>query len=141
MKAPDLIVAFLIRQLEFALILQGSLKLLFRKTIRLLIAALIPVLTASHSDAGLGWTLEQFEQQYGKPVSDQEQIAGRKGYIFTGEDYIIAAFFRNTQVSRILYICRGSSVLDWERARALLVANAPDATCVRCGICRDSECG
>ena len=127
MKAPDLIVAFLIRRLEFAVILQGSLKLLFRKTIRLLIAALIPVLTASHSDAGLGWTLEQFEQQYGKPVSDQEQIAGRKGFIFTGEDYIIAAFFRNTQVSRILYICRGSSVLDWERARALLKANAPDA--------------
>jgi hypothetical protein len=127
-KAPDLIVALMIRRLESALIFQGNLKLLFRKkTIRLLIAALILVLTASHSHAGLGWTLEQFEQQYGKPVSDQEQIAGRKGYIFTGEDYIIAAFFRNTQVSRILYICRGSSVLNWERARTLLKANAPDA--------------
>jgi hypothetical protein len=126
-KSPDLIVALLIRRLESAFIFQGSLKLLFRKTIRLLIAALVLILTASHSHAGLGWTLEQFEQRYGKPVSDQEQIAGRKGYIFTGEDYIIAAFFRNTQVSRILYICRGSAVLDWERARALLKANAPDA--------------
>jgi hypothetical protein len=28
---------------------------------------------------------------------------------------------------RILYICRGGSVLDWEKARALLKANAPDA--------------
>jgi hypothetical protein len=65
-----------------------DLSLVARKTIQLLIAALILVLTASHSHAGLGWTLEQFEQQYGKPVSDQEQIAGRKGYIFTGEDYI-----------------------------------------------------
>ena len=90
-------------------------------------AALSLILTASHSHAGLGWTLAQFEQQYGKPVLDQEQIAGRKGYVFTGEDYIIAAFFRNTQVSRILYICRGGSVFDWERARALLKANAPDA--------------
>jgi hypothetical protein len=98
-----------------------------RKTIQLLIAALILILTAIHSHAGLGWTLAQFEQQYGKPVLDQEQIAGRRGYIFTDEDYIIAAFFRNTQVSRILYICRGSSVFDWERARALLRANAPDA--------------
>jgi hypothetical protein len=98
-----------------------------RKTIPLLIAALILILTASYSHAGLGWTLAQFEQQYGKPVLDQEQIAGRRGYIFTAEDYIIAAFFRNTQVSRILYICRGGSVLDWERARALLRANAPDA--------------
>ena len=127
MKAPDLIGAGPVRRLETTFLFQGSLTLVARKTIQLLIAALIPVLTASHSHAGLGWTLEQFEQQYGKPVSDQEQIAGRKGYIFTGEDYIIAAFFRNTQVSRILYICRGSSVLDWERARALLKANAPDA--------------
>ena len=98
-----------------------------RKTIRLLIAALSLILTASHSHAGLGWTLAQFEQQYGKPVLDQEQIAGRIGYVFTGEDYIIAAFFRNTQVSRILYICRGGSVFDWGKARALLRANAPDA--------------
>jgi hypothetical protein len=98
-----------------------------RKTIRLLVAALCLILTASHSHAGLGWTLAQFKEQYGKPVLDQEQIAGRIGYVFTGEDYVIAAFFRNTQVSRILYICRGGSVFDWERARALLVANAPDA--------------
>ena len=126
-KTSDLIVAVLIRRLETAFIFQRSLTLVTRKTIQLLIAALILILTASHSHAGLGWTLAQFEQQYGKPVSDQEQIAGRKGYIFTAEDYIIAAFFRNTQVSRILYICRGSSVLDWEKTRALLRANAPDA--------------
>ena len=126
-KAPGLIVAVLIRRFGAAFIVQGSLTLVARKTIQLLMAALILILTASHSHAGLGWTLAQFEQQYGKPVLDQEQIAGRKGYIFTGEDYIIAAFFRNTQVSRILYICRGGSVLDWERAKALLRANAPDA--------------
>jgi hypothetical protein len=126
-KAPNLIGAVLVRRLETTFLFQGSLTLVARKTIQLLIAALILILTGSHSHAGLGWTLEQFEQQYGKPVSDQEQIAGRKGYIFTGEDYIIAAFFRNTQVSRILYICRGGSVLDWESARALLKANAPDA--------------
>jgi hypothetical protein len=120
-------VAVLVRRLETAFIFQGSLKLLVRKTIQVLIATLILVLTASYSHADLGWTLEQLEQHYGKPASDQEQIAGRKGYIFTGEDFIIAAFFRNTQVSRILYICRGSSVLDWEKARGLLKANAPDA--------------
>lgn len=84
------------------------------------------VLTAGHSKAGLGWTLAQFKQQYGKPLLD-EQIAGRIGYVFTEEDYVIAAFFRNAQVSRILYICRGGSVLDGERAMALLKANAPDA--------------
>jgi hypothetical protein len=90
-------------------------------------AALSLILTASHSHAGLGWTLAQFKQQYGKPVLNQEQIAGRIGYVFTGEDYIIAAFFLNRQVSRIMYICRSGSVFSWERARALLGANAPDA--------------
>jgi hypothetical protein len=126
-KVPGLIVAVLIRRLGVAFIAQESMRLVAQKTIQLLMAALILILTASHTHAGLGWTLPQFEQQYGKPVLDQEQIAGRTGYIFTGEDYIIAAFFRNTQVSRILYICRGGSVLDWDRAKALLRANAPDA--------------
>ena len=65
-----------------------------RKTILLLMAALSLILTASHSHAGLGWTLAQFEQQYGKPVLNEEQIAGRIGYVFTGEDYIIATFFK-----------------------------------------------
>jgi hypothetical protein len=106
---------------------QGSLRLAARKTIRLLMATLSLILTASHSQAGLGWTLAQFEQQYGKPVLNQEQIAGRTGYVFSADDYIIAAFLRNTQVSRILYICRGGSVFDWGRAKALLVANAPEA--------------
>jgi hypothetical protein len=90
-------------------------------------AALSLILTASHSHAGLGWTLAQFKQQYGEPVLNQEQIAGRIGYVFKGEDYIIAAFFLNRQVSRILYICRSGSVFSWGRARALLSANAPDA--------------
>src|SRR6202022_3995824 len=40
---------------------------------------------------------------------------------------IIAAFFLNRQVSRIMYICRNDSVFNWGRARALLRANAPDA--------------
>ena len=89
--------------------------------------ALSLILTASHSHAGLGWTLAQFEQQYGKPVINQEQIAGRIGYAFTGKDYIIAAFFLNPQVSRIMYICRSDSVFSWGTARALLGANAPEA--------------
>jgi hypothetical protein len=126
-KVPGLVFAVLISRLGTAFIVQEGLTLVARKTIRLLMAALSLILTASHSHAGLGWTLAQLEQQYGKPVLDQEQIAGRIGYVFTGEDYIIAAFFRNTQVSRILYICRGGSVFDWGRARTLLTANAPDA--------------
>jgi hypothetical protein len=98
-----------------------------RKTISLWMAALILISTGIQSQADLGWTLDQFKQRYGNPVLNQEQIAGRVGYVFTGEDYVIAAFFRNTQVSRILYICRGSSAFDWERTKALLRANAPDA--------------
>ena len=77
---------------------QESLTLVARKTIPFLMVALSLILTASHSHAGLGWTLAQFEQQYGKPVLNQEQIAGRIGYVFTGEDYVIAAFFLNGQV-------------------------------------------
>jgi hypothetical protein len=127
-KVPGSRFAVLIRRLGTALIVRENLTLLFRRTIRLLLAALSLILTASHSQAGLGWTLAQFEQQYGKPVLDQEEIAGRIGYVFRAGDYIIAAFFRNTQVLRILYICRGGSVFDWERARALLRADAPDAT-------------
>ncbi len=105
---------------------QESLTLVARKTIPLLIVALSLILTASHSHAGLGWTLAQFEQQYGKPVINQEQIGGRIGYAFGGKDYIIAAFFLNTQVSRLIYICRSGSVFSWGTARALLSANAPE---------------
>ena len=105
---------------------QESLTLVARKTIPFLIAALSLILTAIHSHAGLGWTLAQFEQQYGKPVINQEQIGGRIGYAFRGKDYIIAAFFLNRQVSRIMYICRSGSVFSWGTARALLSANAPD---------------
>jgi hypothetical protein len=126
-KASCSVCAVLIRRLGTAFIVQESLTLVARKTIRLLIAALSLILTASYSHAALGWTLAQFEQQYGKPVLDNEQIAGRTGYVFTGDDYIIAAFLRNTQVSRVLYICRGGSVFDWGKASALLRANAPDA--------------
>jgi hypothetical protein len=104
-----------------------TLMLVSRKTISLWMTALILILTASQSEADLGWTLDQFKQRYGNPVLNQQQIAGRIGYVFAGEDYIIAAFFRNAQVSRILYICRGSSAFDWDRTRALLKANAPDA--------------
>jgi hypothetical protein len=99
-----------------------------RKTISLLMAALSLILTASHSHARLGWTLAQFKEQYGEPVLNEEQIAGRIGYVFNGKDYIIAAFFLNRQASRILYICRNGSVFSWGRAGALLSANAPDAT-------------
>src|ERR1700692_3381128 len=126
-KVPASVFAVLINRLRIAFIVQGSLRLAARKTIGLLMATLSLILTASHSQAGLGWTLAQFEQQYGKPVLNQEQIAGRTGYVFSADDYIIAAFLRNTQVSRILYICRGGSVFDWGRAKALLVANAPEA--------------
>jgi hypothetical protein len=98
-----------------------------RKTILLLMAALCLILTASHSHAGLGWTLAQCKQQYGNPLLNQEQIGGRIGYVFKGEDYVIAAFFLNRQVSRIIYICRSGPVFSWGRVRALLGANAPDA--------------
>ena len=126
-KAPGFGRAILISRLWAALIIQKSLAQVSR-TIGLLMGAFCLILTTNHSQAGLGWTLAEFEQQYGKPVLDQEQIAGRTGYVFTGEGYIIAAFLRDAQVSRILYICRAGSVLDREKARALLVANAPDAT-------------
>jgi hypothetical protein len=126
-KVPGLVFAVLISRLRTPFIYPESLMLVARKTIRLLVAALSLILTANHSQADLGWTLAQFKQQYGNPVLDQEQIAGRIGYVFKREDYIIAAFFRNSQVSRILYICRGNSVFDWGRVRALLAANAPDA--------------
>src|SRR6202022_1021769 len=65
---------------------QESLTLVARKTIPLLMVALSLILTASLSHAGLGWTLAQFKQQYGEPVLNQEQIVGRIGYVFTGED-------------------------------------------------------
>jgi len=126
-RVPGVVFAVLISQLGTAFIFRESLTLAARKTIRLLLVALSLILTATHSQAGLGGTLAQFKEQYGKPVLDQEQIAGRIGYVFTGKDYLIAAFFRNTQVSRILYICRGGSVFDWGKARALLAANSPDA--------------
>jgi hypothetical protein len=127
-KTSGLGLAILINRLWAALMVQKSLTQVSRKTIGLLMGAFCLILTTSHSQAGLGSTLAEFEQQYGKPVLDQEQIAGRTGYVFTGEGYIIAAFLRDTQVSRILYICRAGSVLDREKAKALLVANAPDAT-------------
>ena len=66
-KVP-LVFAVLIRRLGAAFIVQESLTLVVRKTIRLLMIAFSLILTVSHSQAGLGWTLAQFKQQYGKPV-------------------------------------------------------------------------
>ena len=124
-KVPGSVFTLLIRPLGTALAVLENVTLV---AMRFLLAALSLILTASHSHAGLRWSFAQFEQQYGKPVLDQEQIAGRVGYVFKGDDYVIVAFFRNTEVLRILYICRGGSVFDWGRARALLRTNAPDAT-------------
>ena len=56
-KVPGLVFAVLISRLGTAFIVQESLTLVARKTIRLLMAALSLILTASHSHAGLGWTL------------------------------------------------------------------------------------
>jgi hypothetical protein len=125
-KVPGSAFAVLISRLGTVLIVQKRRTLAARKIIRFLIAAFSLILTASHSQARLGWTLAQFEQQYGQPVA-QEQIAGRIGYVFTGEDYLIAAFFHDTLVSRILYIHHGGSMFDWGTAKALLMADAPDA--------------
>ena len=126
-KVPGSAFVLLISRFGSALIVHKRLTLVLRKTIRFVMAAVALILTAGDSHAEIGWTLAQFEQQYGNPAIDQEQIAGRTGYVFTGKDYLIAAFFRNTQVSRILYIRRGGSAFDWGTARALLAANAPDA--------------
>jgi hypothetical protein len=126
MKVPGSVLTLLISRSRAATIVQQRRTLWAQRTICLVLAAFGLILTAVDSQAHLGWTLEQLEQRYGQPVA-QEQIAGRIGYVFPGEDCLIAAFFRDTQVSRILYIHRGVSVFDWERAKALLVANAPDA--------------
>jgi hypothetical protein len=106
---------------------QESMTLVPRRTTLSLLAALSLIFTASHSSAGLGWTLAQFRQQYGKPILDQEQIAGRVGYVFTRKDYIIVVFVLHRKVSRIMYVCRNGSVFNWGTARALLGANAPEA--------------
>ncbi len=127
-KVPDLVSSGLVSRVATALMVQGSRTLVGRKAIRFFMVVFCLLVSVIHSHADLGWTLDQFKQQYGNPVLDQQLIAGRIGYVFTGEDYIIAAFFRDTQVSRILYICRGGSVFDWGRARALLMTNAPDAS-------------
>jgi hypothetical protein len=127
MKIPGSVFSLLISRFWAASIVQGNWTPMARKTIRLVLLAFGLILSAGHSYAQLGWNLEQVEQRYGQPVA-QEQIAGRIGYVFTGEDCLIAAFFHDTQVSRILYIHRGGSVFDWERAKALLVANAPEAS-------------
>jgi hypothetical protein len=118
--------SLLISRFRAGSIVQQNRTPMARKTIRFVLVAFGLILSAGHSYAQLGWTREQVEQRYGQSVA-QEQIAGRIGYVFTGEDCLIAAFFHDTQVSRILYIHRGGSVFDWERAKALLAANAPDA--------------
>src|SRR5271166_731366 len=59
---------------------QESLTLVAGKSIPLLMVTLSLILAASHSHAGLGCTLAEIKQQYGEPVLNQEQIAGRTGY-------------------------------------------------------------
>jgi len=111
---------------EFDVIFSCDMMPVIHKATLAFMAALSLIAGAINSHAGLGWTLAQAKQQYGKVVF-QELIVGRTGYVFTPEDYIIAAFFLKAQVSRILYICRSGSGFDWGRARALLRADAPDA--------------
>jgi hypothetical protein len=78
-KAPGFVPAVLINRIRAPLIVQRTLTQVSQKTIGLLMVAFCLILTTNHSQAGLGWTLAEFEQQYGKPVLNQEQIAGRTG--------------------------------------------------------------
>jgi hypothetical protein len=64
-KTSGLVPAILINGLWAAIIVQKSLTQMSRKTIGLLMGAFCLILTTSHSQAGLGWTLAEFEQQYG----------------------------------------------------------------------------
>ena len=75
-----------------------------RKAILLLTATAGLTMTASSSQAAIGWNLKQCEQAFGKPIiSRNTALIGRKSYEFETKNFLINTFFLAGKVSRISF--------------------------------------
>jgi|ERR1700722_14888942 hypothetical protein len=90
---------------------------------RLLVLAMILLILAGKSQAGLGWTLAECIQHYGKPLTTPESD-NQTWYGFSAKEYLILVWINGGEVSRVAYT---KPTLSIGEVQALLSTNAPDA--------------
>jgi hypothetical protein len=83
-------------------------------------------LTIANAHAGLGWTLAECKQHYGKQIKAPYQTSGRVCYTFASKGYLIGAVFLNDLVARVVYY--PADGFDLGRTQTLLASNSPEAT-------------
>jgi hypothetical protein len=83
-------------------------------------------LTLANAQAGLGWTLAECKQHYGKQIKAPYQTSGRTCYTFASKGYLIGAVFLNNTVARVIYY--RDLDFDLGRVNTFLQSNAPEAT-------------
>ena len=96
---------------------------------RLLVAAILAVLAAGtiSAKAGLGWTLDECKQHYGRPISKPIGSAGkRKAHVFFSKGYNIVVWFLHDRVSRFCYGKKSGAQLSVGEANDLLTINVPE---------------
>jgi hypothetical protein len=93
----------------------------------LLLMALASLTIATTAQAGLGWTLAECRQHYGKNLPFKiEPYAGRTEYAFKTKEFIIMAYILNGKVSRIIYST--DKGMDTNFIKNLLSTNAPEVS-------------
>jgi hypothetical protein len=96
---------------------------------RFLVATILAVLSVCtiSSKAGLGWTIAECIQHYGRPISKPIGSEGkRKAYCFLSKGYNIVVWFLNDRASRVCYGKRSGAQLSVGEVNDLLTINVPE---------------
>jgi hypothetical protein len=95
--------------------------------ILMIFAAATLIITATNSQAGLGWSFDECVQHYGETTEPNSRMdSGRIMCEFSAQGYVIYAYFMTNTVSRIAY--RSTSTFDTARVQEFLAANGPGAS-------------
>jgi hypothetical protein len=94
----------------------------------LILVAAASLVMANYAQAGLGWTLAECKQHYGRPIKGPFPDGGRNAYFFKirGYDSIVVAILNGT-VSRVAYI-KLNGFNGLEDLNILMKANLPETT-------------
>jgi hypothetical protein len=82
---------------------------------------------ANSAKAGLGWSLSECQDNYGKSLHGPTSEYGRLKYLFHTPDYNISVWLFDDMVSRVNYKRVDGGVISLSEIGTLLQVNAPKA--------------
>jgi hypothetical protein len=82
---------------------------------------------ANSAKAGLGWSLSECQDNYGKSLQEPTSEYGRLKYLFHTPDYNISVWLFDDMVSRVNYKRVDGGVISLSEIGTLLQVNAPKA--------------